>query len=88
MKEITLLDREIIRLKQLVDQSDERLEYLSGSELTRENYHNGNLHLEIRKLTVIANKEYDVFYCSMCGERLDTTKERTAHVMVSHEERL
>ena len=88
MKKLTLLDREIIRLSDLVRQSDNRLDYLTGPELTRENYHNGNLHLEIRKLTVIANKDHNVFYCSRCGERLDTPKERIAHVLADHEERL
>ena len=88
LKELTVLDLEIIRLASLVKESDEKLEYLSGSPLTIENYHNGNLHLQIRKLTVIANRDHNVFYCSRCGERLNNSKERVDHVMMDHEEKL
>lgn len=87
MKKLSLLDQEILRLKFLVHESDKRLEYYSGPELTRENYHNGNLHLQIRKLTVMANKDKKGYYCSMCGERFDTSKERVVHVMMDHERR-
>ena len=88
MKEISLLDQEIMRLRLLVLESDKRLEYYSGSELTRENYHNGNLHLQIRKLTVMANQDKKGFYCSMCGEKFITSKERVVHVMMDHEGKL
>jgi len=79
---------QIIRVATLLKESDKKLEYLSGSPLTVENYVNGNLHLELRKLTVIANRDKNVFYCSMCGEKFNTSKERVTHVIMDHEGKL
>ena len=70
-----------------INQSDKKLEYLMYQERTRELYHNGNLHLQLRKATVEANKDRRLYYCSRCGELFYSSKERINHTL-NHEERL
>ena len=79
-----LLTIAIQRVKLDISLSNARLEYLVGSELTRENYHCGNLHLELRKLTAIANQNKTGFWCSVCGEMYKTARLRVAHVSEDH----
>jgi len=69
-----------MHLVQKIHTSEERIEYLVGPLLTRENYICGNLYLQLRKYTALANLDKHVYYCSRCGERLDTSRERVAHV--------
>jgi len=82
---MNLIEKEIIRLQKEVKKSDETLEWMpDSSEKTREFYHNGNMHLELRKLTQIANQYPRNFYCSRCGERFKSTQLRTEHTLNDH----
>lgn len=86
MQELNLLDKEILRLQRLLVESEEKLEYLTGSDRTKELYHNGNLHWQIRKYTTLANKNFNVYYCSRCGYKFNSWKERVIHVKEDHED--
>jgi len=82
---MNLVEKEILRLKKLVRESDDELEWMpNSSEKTREYYHNGNLHLQIRKLTMLANENPRIFYCSRCGEKFKTTQQRAIHTLNDH----
>jgi len=81
---IKLLNTAIQRLRLKIVAAEENIEYFSGSELTRENYHCGNLHSELRKLIVLANQQKEGFWCSVCGEVYKTARLRVAHVAEDH----
>lgn len=82
---MNLIEIEIQRLQKLVRKSDDELEWMPNcSEKTREFYHNGNLHLQIRKLTTMANQNPRNFYCSRCGEKFKTTQQRAIHTLNDH----
>jgi len=84
----SLIDQEIMHVVQKIQASEERITYLVGSPLTRENYICGNLYLQLRKYTALANLDKHVYYCSRCGERLETSRERVMHVLQNHEKGL
>ena len=73
-----LVSQSIQQLSQFIKESDENLKTLTGSEKTRELYKNGNLHLELRKYTIIAN-ENGYFFCSTCGEEFKNRNDRDGH---------
>jgi len=79
---LRIIDIEIMRLKTEMARGEEKLTWMprKDPETTRLNYHVGNLHGQIRKLTILANQGYLVFYCSRCGERFNTARDRTLHV--------
>jgi len=79
-----LLTIAIQRLKFKIVAAEANIDYLVGSALTRENYHCGNLHLELRKLITIANHQKTGFWCSVCGEMYKTARLRVAHVAEDH----
>jgi len=82
---MNLIEIEILKLKASVKKSDDKLEWMPRcSEKTREFYHNGNLHMEIRKLTMLANKFPRNFYCSRCGEKFKTVRQRAIHTLNEH----
>jgi len=82
---MNLIEKEILRLKKEVRDSDDTLEWMPNcSEKTKEFYHNGNLHIQIRKLTMIANQYPRTFYCSRCGEKFKTTQLRSIHTLDDH----
>lgn len=74
-------------IKGLINESETKIKYFTGSDLTRENYHCGNLYLQLRKYTREANRDENIFYCSRCGELLNTAQERRIHVMEDHDQR-
>ena len=84
----SLLDREISRLHELLVLCEEKIKHYHNNEHLKfaEQKRIDNLHIQIRKLTEIANKEFDVFYCSMCGENCNTFNNRETHVEVIHNE--
>jgi len=83
---MNLIEKAILRLQRLVRKSDDKLEWMPNcSEKTREYYHNGNLHLELRKLTILANEQNRyTYYCSRCGEKFKTTQQRAIHTLNDH----
>ena len=82
---MNIIEKEIQRLQKEVKKSDEELEWMPDCpEKTREFYHNGNMHIELRKLTVIANQYPHSFYCSRCGERFKSAQLRTDHTLNQH----
>jgi len=86
--ELSLAAIQINNIADQLKQSNKKLEFLDGRERTKELYHNGNLHLELRKFTTIANQQYGVFYCSICGELFKDTIPRTIHVKEEHIEKI
>jgi len=81
---MNLLEKEIQRIRELVKKSDEVLEWMPNcSEKTREFYHNGNIHFELRKLTQMSN-DHGGIYCSRCGEKFKFARDRTIHTLDNH----
>lgn len=80
---IDLISNAISTIVEQIEDSNKKLEYLDGPERTRELYHNGNLQLELRKATIIANRNGN-FFCSACGKRFKDRELRDKHSYNTH----
>ena len=61
--------------------SDKRI-YHDKSEIMT----NNSLHIAIRELTDIANKECSDYYCSHCGESFENPHSRSMHTDIHSKE--
>ncbi len=75
---MNILIAEIKRLQSELKDSEDKLQYYTKSDKTRETYRNAHIRWQLRKLSKLVDNIH-LFCCSQCGELFKHRKQRDMH---------